>query len=422
MSNSIKQVKKRLQKSFALTSIVSAFVIFFSLALYTILAENDKTKDYLASLSHTAEYFYQYRQSDAMQITPEVNAYYSKQAIPAKYHVNKTLTLDKAHMFDVFEETGFFIYYGQFINSAGKQVDYYLTVGTRDLEFGDDNWEVTVLLAIVFALFLNCIFWFSLQKVFSQLMTPVQLLGRQLQDKQNKSFSLPSNSVLELQQFTERLNHYNNMREEMVKQEMMFAKYTSHEMRTPVAVILGAARLQGMSDKPDFQEKQRLRILTAAENMQETVEVMLNLVKRDNHSEEEDICREIAITELHHLSEFFATKLHNKNLELHFDLDESQLPHINCPEVVLSMLLKNLLSNAIRSTENGSITLQARHNRIAIIDTGQGLKSNDKPDEHGLGLLIVEHLCQRYNWQFSLTNNTDKGCNAQLLLPDCTPK
>ena len=289
MSNSIKQVKKRLQKSFALTSIVSAFVIFFSLALYTIFDENDKTKDHLASLSHTAERLYKYRESDAMQITPVVHAFYHKKAIPAQFHTDKKLTLNETYLHDAFADTGFFIYYGRFINKSGKQVDYYLAVGARELEFGDDNWEITIFLALGFSLFLNYIFWFSLQKVFSQLMTPVQLLGQQLQDKQNKSFSLPKNSVLELQQFTERLNHYNSMREEMVKQEMMFAKYTSHEMRTPVAVILGAARLQGMSDKADFQEKQRSRILTAAENMQETVEVMLNLVKRDNHNEEDEI-------------------------------------------------------------------------------------------------------------------------------------
>jgi len=417
MNNSIKQVKKRLFISFAVTSFFSAVLIFLSFAVYVVFEENEQTKAYLKSLNSTAERLYEYRDQDTMALSPAITAYYSDEALPKSYLVASPLILGEVFMYQFTEDNGFFIYYGELTNKSGEQIRYYLTVGSRELEFGDENWEVTIALALLFACFLNYIFRFALQKLFSQIMTPLQILGRQLQDKDNEFFHLPDSSIQELQHFTTRLNDYTAMKEELVKQEMMFAKYTSHEMRTPIAVILGAARLQGMSDDHDFQEKQRLRILTAAENMQETVEVMLNLVKRDNHTDEEELWRDIDIQEFHHLADFFSTKLAKKNLELRFDIDANKLPKINCPEVVLAMLLKNLMSNAIRSTESGHITLKVTEKTINIIDTGQGLNcDNDskKPDEHGLGLLIVEHLCQRYHWQFYLTNNTDVGCNAQL--------
>ncbi|MCZ8498782.1 hypothetical protein O9929_15125 [Vibrio lentus] len=58
------------------------------------------------------------------------------------------------------------------------------------------------------------------------------------------------------------------MKDRLAKQEMMFAKYASHELKTPIAIVLGAAELQAMKpNDPAFQTKQRERILGAANGM-----------------------------------------------------------------------------------------------------------------------------------------------------------
>ena len=53
---------------------------------------------------------------------------------------------------------------------------------------------------------------------------------------------------------------------------------------------------------------------------------------------------------------------------------------------------------------------------VEIIDNGAGL--NEKPrgyEGFGIGLQIVNDICQRYQWQFSLNNNANGGCTARVL-------
>jgi len=88
---------------------------------------------------------------------------------------------------------------------------------------------------------------------------------------------------------------------------------------------------------------------------------------------------------------------------------------INMPPAVLDMVLKNLLNNAIRFTEQGKIEVVITSNSIKVIDSGCGL-IEDADTEHGLGLLIVKRLCDSYGWTFSLTENLSEGCCAELNL------
>ncbi|MCZ8488848.1 hypothetical protein O9992_21790 [Vibrio lentus] len=67
---------------------------------------------------------------------------------------------------------------------------------------------------------------------------------------------------------TSHLNSYSKMKDRLAKQEMMFAKYASRRLETPIAIVLGAAELR--SHEPNiclFQTKQRERILGAANGM-----------------------------------------------------------------------------------------------------------------------------------------------------------
>jgi signal transduction histidine kinase len=54
-----------------------------------------------------------------------------------------------------------------------------------------------------------------------------------------------------------------------------------------------------------------------------------------------------------------------------------------------------------------------------VIDQGRGLNESNATKEsategHGLGLLIIHDLCERYQWQFELTNAANKGCIATI--------
>lgn len=415
-NNSIEYIKNRLFKSFALTSLAGALVIFTSFGLYSVFEEDNQLIHYLQALGPLAERLYEYQEGEQMDINPFVTAYYDKSVLPERYKVVPEFKLNEVYSHQFYAEDGFFLYHGEFTNKAGNLIQYYLPVGTRDIEFGDDQWEGIVIAALLFTLILCYLCWVAIQKVVTRIVEPLQHLGLQLQTKEEIEFFVTEGSVSELQHFAQRLNEYRLMKEALVKKEMMFAKYTSHELRTPVAVILGAARLQAMSDDPAFQIKQRERVLLAAENMQETVEVMLNLVKKEHDVDDAELEHQTTSDEFHRIADFFAQKLEKKGIEMTVELDKCNLPVVYCPPVVLSMLLKNLISNAIRSTVTGTIKIEVDQHSVSVIDSGQGLSLDNtgKPTEHGLGLLIVEHLCKRYGWQFSLKNNDIHGCTARL--------
>lgn len=419
VGNSTVHMKRRLLLSFSMTSLASALVIFFSFAIYLFFDENNKLEEYLVSFKPIAERLYQFDGGEPTKLSPYVTAYYSHDSLPARYKEVASFELEQVYIHQPYNRLGFFLFYSEFLDHKGTVKPVYLVIGARDGDFGDDNWGNIIMLALGFAAFLNCVFWFTLKKTFSNLMTPVGTLNEQLKNADEEEFYVEEQSVDELKQLTTRLNLYKEMKEKLAKQEMMFAKYTSHELRTPIAVILGAANLQKMSSESDFQDKQRDRILLAANSMQETVEVLLSLVKQDNDHEDAQLERVVEAAEFHHLVGFFDNKLKKKQVELIVNIEA--LPTVNLPPVVLSMLLKNLLSNAIRSTTQGTIELEVTASYIAVIDTGQGLPQNNsknsKPAEHGLGLLIVEHLCQRYDWKFSLvSNNGNQGCTAKLFI------
>lgn len=414
--NSIEYLKKKMFKSFALTSLIGALVIFTSFGLYTVFEEDEQLSHYAKALGPLAERLYEYSNNNQMDINPFVIAYYGKSVLPERYKVIPAFKLNEVYSHRFYAEDGFFLYHGEFTNKVGDVIQYYIPVGTRDVEFGDNNWQLIVLAALLFTTLLCYLFWISIQKVLHPILAPVQQLGLQLQLEKETTFFVAKDASSELQHFAQRLNEYRLMKEALVKKEMMFAKYTSHELRTPVAVILGAVRLQAMSDDPAFQIKQRERVLLAAENMQETVEVMLNLVKKEHDVDDAELERQTTSDEFHRIADFFAQKLEKKGIEMTVELDKCNLPVVYCPPVVLSMLLKNLISNAIRSTVTGTIKIEVDQHSVSVIDSGQGLSLDNtgKPTEHGLGLLIVEHLCKRYGWQFSLKNNDIHGCTARL--------
>ncbi len=55
------------------------------------------------------------------------------------------------------------------------------------------------------------------------------------------------------------------------------------------------------------------------------------------------------------------------------------------------------------------------NNSISVLDEGSGLTEEPFAQGHGLGLLLVEDLCRRYNWRFTLANRRGKGAIAKIL-------
>ena len=88
----------------------------------------------------------------------------------------------------------------------------------------------------------------------------------------------------------------------------------------------------------------------------------------------------------------------------------------------MTVVLQNLLKNAIACSENGRVTLLVNEYQIEVIDDGLGLDTKPRGYEgFGIGLVLVRDICRKYNWQFSLENNLGKGCTAKVAFGSLEP-
>ena len=212
-----------------------------------------------------------------------------------------------------------------------------------------------------------------------------------------------------------------------VARERDFTRDASHELRTPLTVIRMATDLigndQGLSDR---SRRSLGRIHAATESMETLMGALLMLARdRDVGLETEDFpVRDAVDYELARIQ----GQAEEKGLSLELDVQAD--PILHGPPRVLEVILGNLLSNAVRFTDGGSVRLRLLADRIEVEDTGIGMdaaqlalarepfyRANlEQPAGPGLGLSIAHRLGQRCGWPVQLRSLPGKGTCATILL------
>ncbi|MDH6023759.1 HAMP domain-containing sensor histidine kinase [Vibrio splendidus] len=408
-------------RTFAVIALVSSCVVFFVFSLRLVWQEEAQIESHLKSFKGVAEQFYKRLSPEgSLKLSDNVTAYYGEGDFTDQLKKLPPMALDTVdrQRFEIRLSKndilipGVVVYHFSF-EDQGNNIPTYIAISSFDMDLWDDSWGVLMATSTLLMLGLIIVLRITLKRVFDQLMAPIENLSTQLSKHESDNFHVPTNTVDELQLLTSHLNSYSKMKDRLAKQEMMFAKYASHELKTPIAIVTGAAELQAM--KPNdlaFQTKQRNRILGAANGMSATVEILLNIVKQENSSTEKTLTAidEAAID----LSKYRTMLAPGVELLLNIEPDTT----LNMPLPIVNMVLKNYIENAIRFTTQGEITVIIHSNTISVSDTGAGL-SDDTKTEHGLGLIIVNRIGDSYGWTSTLTDNAHSdsipdtcGCTA----------
>ncbi|WP_448553617.1 sensor histidine kinase [Thalassotalea montiporae] len=264
---------------------------------------------------------------------------------------------------------------------------------------------------------------FLMIKAAQRIASPLASLVEQLEQSLDTDFSpiliepdaakqgkVSQALPLEVDRTLAAINQYRDRIKQLVEREKTFTRYVSHELRTPMTVITGSLSiLRRLSN--DIVDKQTARIKHAVTNMEQLTATFLLLARDQATSKSLFVNEEYLTSMIEMVSE---TAKQNQvtltsQLKAPFALDvEPQL---------FSAVIQNLLNNAINCSVDGSVSLFVSDQYIDVIDTGVGLDAKPRGYEgFGIGLQLVNDICQKYRWQFLLQNNAKQGCTATVKL------
>lgn len=221
------------------------------------------------------------------------------------------------------------------------------------------------------------------------------------------------------------------------EREKRFAADAAHELRTPLAALKTQAQVALYSN--DIEEKnQALQKLIASVNRSTHVVqqllTMSKLVPEASSINEED---EVNLSKLtRETLAMLAPSAVEKQIELEFENDENT-PKIKGNPTALSILIRNLVDNAIRyCMENGRVIVRlTRQNQdvmLEVSDNGPGIPPElqarvferffrvlgNKSPGSGLGLAIVQQICELHGGRVTLDSpKIGTGLIVRVFLP-----
>lgn len=192
-----------------------------------------------------------------------------------------------------------------------------------------------------------------------------------------------------------------------VERERYFTGSASHELRTPITVVTGAIELLQQSDLSEADAKAVDRVRRATLDMNATIEMFLCLAREtdDGLYAERFLVRPLvsrAIDQHRYL-------LNGKCVDV--DIYDLASPRVRGHPQAFSIAVSNLVRNAFEHTLDGQGPIMIRIEQHELFVTNQ--VSSDAGARHtpieasshgyGLGLGIVQRLCERNGWSFSLS-------------------
>ncbi len=215
----------------------------------------------------------------------------------------------------------------------------------------------------------------------------------------------------------------------------------SHEIRTPLNGIMTVSKLLLDEDKPgerkkllEYLDESKNRLLDTINNLSNFSEI--EAIKNNLNLQEVDTnyTVETSFREYKHMAEA-------KKLNYHLELDKT-CPQINIDEDLFRTTLNNIIHNAIKYTNTGSIIIKVESEKsknnvyISVIDTGIGIDNENlnkvfdpfmqesiglsrKYEGTGMGLSLSKRYIEILDGKIKVKSKIGKGTEFRIIIPEC---
>lgn len=221
-----------------------------------------------------------------------------------------------------------------------------------------------------------------------------------------------------------------------------FITVASHQLRTPISEINWAleslVREEGLNDTAREMAK---NTLVSARKLMNLAEDLLNTTKIEEGRFGYNFAAVDIISFLDKILAEAMPQVERAGLKLYFDRPKEKLPQLMVDEQKLSMVIRNLVDNAVRyNVQGGSITVKAAplpdkpYLEVSVKDTGIGIPPKElsriftkffrgsnalefQTEGSGLGLYIARNIIRAHGGEMWAESELDRGSIFHFTLP-----
>jgi signal transduction histidine kinase len=280
-------------------------------------------------------------------------------------------------------------------------------------------------------------------------------LQREISDRQQAQEALHlANTQLEqrVRERTAQLEAAKEKAEAADRAKSEFLAKMTHELRTPLNAVLGFTQILSRSANLSDEQRQKLEIiLSSGEHLLSLINDILQLSKIEAGKTELHLTNFDLNRLADSLKQMLQLKTQVKDLQLNFAIDPAVPRYLRADEGKLRQVLLNLLDNAIKFTDTGSVTLRVglehqndefstQHSapiapcslHFEVQDTGQGIAPEDLArifeafvqseaghkacEGTGLGLAISKHFIELMGGQIQIDSALNEGTTASFAI------
>ncbi len=246
--------------------------------------------------------------------------------------------------------------------------------------------------------------------------------------------------ITENKEYEQKLKTAKEKAEEVTRLKSVFLNNMSHELRTPLIGIIGYAEI--LFDEIEEKELSEIagHICNGGKRLTNTLNSILDLSKIESNELPLNILKHNINDLINETLENFQKEIDLKRLTVNNKLGDNAV-YANVDERLFKDVISNLVDNAIKYTEAGSITIEAnydanqpKYTSIKVSDTGIGIPKkyhhqifepfrqisegdNRSFEGIGLGLAISKKFIEVMNGKIGLISRVGMGSTFMVMVP-----